>query len=154
GRLDLAVDGSPGISGDGSILVSSGPIFAFAVNGTNLWATSPDSIKFDGPPAIGIDRSLYVAGYQNHIMHMIDSTGELVWRTASNAPSSWPSTGPAIDRGGNIYYCVSNSVIALNGQGQFLWTVYAGYTIPLWHLSQTSPTIGPDGTLYAASGTT
>ncbi len=153
-NLGLAIESSPAIGGGATLYVAAGPLYAFALNGTNLWAVSPDSRRFDGAPSIGAENSIYVGGYQSHILYTFDSAGGLVWQTVSNAPSSWASTSPAIDRAGNIYYCVSNSVIALNAQGQFLWTIYAGYTIPLWHLSITSPTIGPNGTLYAALGST
>jgi hypothetical protein len=150
--LNSIVSGSPAIDGNNHILVSAGPLYCLRPDGTTVWTAS--DANFDGPPAISKDGEAYVAGYQTHTLHAFDSTGELAWQTASNAASVWPSTAPAIDRAGNIYYCVSNSVVALNPQGQLLWTIYAGYTIPLWYLSQTSPTIGPDGTLYAALGST
>ena len=52
-----------------------------------------------------------------------------------------------------IYYCVSNSLWALNAQGQVQWAVTSPVEpIPGVYLANTSPVIGPDGTIYAALG--
>ena len=42
--------------------------------------------------------------------------------------------------------------MALNPQGEVLWTIFGGFTGVDFPLCATSPTIGPDGTLYAALG--
>src|SRR5438876_9910134 len=62
-------------------------------------------------------------------------------------------TAAAIDAGGSIYYCVSNSVFALSPTGEVQWSIFAGFDALGQPLARTSPVIAPGGVLYAALGT-
>ena len=78
----------------------------------------------------------------------------MLWQSVKEPALYAPPTTPAIDAAGLLWYCASNSIIALNAQGQVQWSLYGGGTIAGGWLAGTSPTIGPDGTLYAALGST
>ncbi len=55
-----------------------------------------------------------------------------------------------------IYYCVSNSLWALDPQGNVKWkiTTPEAPPVPGDELANSSPIIGPDGTIYAVLGST
>jgi hypothetical protein len=148
--LTYAASGSVAISSEGNIYVAAGLLYAFSHEGTNLWSASGDG-GIDGPPVIGRDGSIYVSASSTHTLYAFTPSGQLLWQ-ALESRSKIPSTGAAVDAAGNIYYCISNSVVALNTQGQVLWSVFGGYNGGYFTLCVTSPTIAPDGTLFAAIG--
>jgi hypothetical protein len=142
---------SPAIAGDRTVYFSIGYLLPFTPEGTNLWALG----GYFGSPIIGKSGTTYVSdGVRS--LHAISPQGQIQWQTnLGKLAYGGNPTAPAIDAGGRIYYCVSNSVWALNPQGQVLWHVASSESIPPdTELANTSPTIGPDGTLYAAIGRT
>ncbi|MCL4787562.1 MAG: PQQ-binding-like beta-propeller repeat protein, partial [Verrucomicrobia bacterium] len=147
--------GFPAIAGDGTIYVSVGALNACSPAGSNLWFIGDFGGDAYGPPVIGETGKLYVPGPVNNSLHAIAPGGQPLWQTNLHAlPFGYP-TAPAIDAGGRIYYCASNSVWALNPQGQVVWKVTTFETTPTnAELANTSPTVGSDGTLYAAIGRT
>jgi hypothetical protein len=142
---------SPAIDAQGDVYVSANAFYAFSPAGSNLWSIGGG---FFGSPVIGPAGNVYVAdGSRN--LHAITPAGELDWQTTLQGLSFGALTSPAIDAAGTIYYCISNSVWALNSQGQPQWKVTTSETTPSnSELANTSPTIGPDGTLYVAVGRT
>jgi hypothetical protein len=142
---------SPALGLQGNVYVSATTLYAFSPAGSNLWV-SGNSIF--GSPVIGRDGSIYAAD-ESRILHAIMPEGQESWQTNLHGLPGGYFTAPALDAGGRIYYCVSNSVWALNSQGHILWRVTTSETAPMnAELANTSPTIGPDGTLYAAIGRT
>jgi hypothetical protein len=141
---------SPAISTDGVLFVPGQPLCALARDGTRIWSLDL-AIRLDGPPVIGEGGTLYVAASGSHTLYAVDSSGKVIWHALESA-SRVPSTAPALDDAGNVYYCVSNSVVALGAGGDVLWTVYGGDSSPGLTLAVTSPVLGPDGTVYAALG--
>jgi len=143
---------SAAIGENGTIYISAGPMYAFTPDGTNLWSAGGQS-QFDGPPVIGRDGTIYVAGWGSHALYAVTADGSISWNALFSG-SRVPSTAAAVDSQNMIYYCVSNSVWALNSQGQIQWAFTAAYQpLPGIYLANTSPAIGPDGTIYAALGT-
>ncbi|HEV2391905.1 MAG TPA: hypothetical protein VG146_06025 [Verrucomicrobiae bacterium] len=54
-----------------------------------------------------------------------------------------------------VYYCVSNALWALNERGQVVWSLVSpAAPPPSADLANSSPIIGPDGTIYAALAST
>jgi len=144
--------GLPAIGSGGIIYASEGTLYAFAPEGTNLWALD-SQLSLDGPPAVDGSGTIYVSANGSHTLYAVAPSGQLMWQALYSSSKLVPSTAPAIDAAGTIWYCVSNSIVALNPQGQVIWTLFAGYDPQGFYYAGTSPAIGPDGTLYAALNT-
>ncbi len=150
-RLYSVGSDSLAIGSGGIVYASTERLFAFAPDGTNIWSINH---LFSGSPTIGKDGTIYVADTAR-ALYAVSPDGQVTWHTLSNAPMFGTATAPAVDAGGRIYYCVSNSVWALNPQGQVQWSISApNVPNPSVDVASTSPIIGPDGTLYAALGST
>lgn len=153
--LDFLGEGPCAIGRNGTIYVSARMLYAISPVGTVQWSSDPDYLggpHLVGSPVIGNDNAIYVAEQGTHSLHTYGPAGEKLWSYTSEAVGKVITTAPAVDHAGNIHYCVSNSVVAMNSQGQALWTVFGGYTLVPWILANTSPVIGSDGTLYASLG--
>ncbi len=149
--LNFFGNDSPAIGANGVVYTSAQGLYAFGVSGTNLWFTP--IVGNSASPGVGTDGTLYVAGTARRL-RAVTPAGELTWQ-ALNGPQYGTATTPAIDAGGRIYYCISNTVWALNPQGQVQWSITTpNIPDPRIDVASTSPIIGPDGTLYAALGTT
>ena len=132
---------------DGTIYVCAGPLYAFSPDGTNLWSASANPL--DGLPIMDKNGTLYVAGYQSHVLYSFTSDGQQKWQ-ALGYGSLVPSTAVAIDAGGSIYYCIANSVMALNSSGTVQWSVSYPNPRPGVDVATTSPIIHPQGAKYMA----
>jgi PKD repeat protein len=140
---------APAIGWDGTIYVGVGN-FIVALNpgdGSVKWSVNAASGSLIGSPAIGADRTVYV-GSANHCLYALDpvngatkwfyDAGDIIcngngWRT------------PAIGADGVIYLSAWNGVHAVNSNGTLQW-----HNSDCW--SDSSPVIGPDGTLYVGVG--
>ena len=142
---------SPAIGAAGIIYTSAEGLYAFDSGGTNLWYTA--IVGNIASPAIGSDGTRYVAG-SGRRLNAVTPGGQSSWQIL-DGPQYGEYTTPAVDAGGRIYYCISNTVWALNPQGQVQWSITTpSVSDPRIDVASTSPIIGPDGTLYAALGTT
>ena len=150
--VNMSPDG-PGlgvaVADNGTVYTAGRIVNAFDSTGTNLW--SQGGPVFGGLPVIGNGGILYVGEAGSHTLYAISPDGQILWHVLESA-SIAPVTAPAVDAGGTIHYCFSNSVVALSPQGQVQWTVFGGFSFNGFVLAATSPVIGPDGTLYAAIG--
>lgn len=136
--------------GDGVYFAASS-LYAFTLLGSNIWS---GGVQLQGSPVIGTGGRIYVAD-DGRVLNAITADGQISWLAVTSSPSLFSPTTPAVDAGGNIYYCCSNSVWMLNAQGQALWKLnQPGDPGPGGEFALTSPIIGPDGTLYVALGTT
>jgi outer membrane protein assembly factor BamB len=140
---------SAAIGSGGTIFFTSGRLNAITPQGVRLWVTTNDFST--SSPVVGQNGTVYVEG-SGHTLCAVNSGGELQWEFPGDGKRYNPPATPAIDSAGVLYYCVSNSVLAVNAQGQLLWTVFGGYSMAGVYLATTSPVIGPDGTIYAGMG--
>jgi len=141
---------SPALGGDGTVYYAFGYLSAVSPAGTNLWVT--DYQWFRGPPAVGPGGVLYVAGVADIPLWAVTFAGQPGW--GALGPGFVNITTPAVDAGGALYYCISNSIWALTAEGQVRWAVTSpSQPPPGGDLALTSPIIGPDGTIYTALGT-
>lgn len=143
---------APGIASDGSIYYADGVLYALSPMGTISWSSDYNSNRwFAGVPVVGARGSIYVA----------TTLPTPLWAVAPGGQADWSALGslnpdintPAVDAGGMIYYCVSNSIWSLNPQGQVQWAITAPPS-QQGDTAITSPIIGADGTLYATLGNT
>jgi hypothetical protein len=143
--------GSVSVGKNGTVYSTGGQVTAIGPDGTNLWVFFGD-LPLDGPAVISANGTIYVPATGSHTLYAISSTGQLLWTLAEPTGRGVPATAVAIDAGGVIYYCASNSVLALDEQAAVKWSVFGGFDPGYFTLSVTSPTISPDGVLYAALG--
>ncbi len=143
---------SPALAAGGAVYAAEGALRAFAPDGTQVWSTATN--WFDGSPVVGSGGTVYLRSFTDHFLYAIVPGGQFLWGAAQEPAQHAPATAPAVDATGRIYHCASNSVIALTQDGQVAWSVYGGTpSLPGSWYANTSPTIGPDGTIYAALGT-
>jgi len=116
-----------------------------AVNpaGQIVWSTTGPDFRY-ASPVLGVDGTVYVGSYEQK-WHAFS---ENYWKYPP------PGTTPAINSKGEIFYCVSNSVVAINDRGEPQWVVSGGEPELGSYFALTSPVLGPDGTLYAVLGST
>ncbi len=150
--LQFVLADSSAIGGDGTIYFTAVHLYAFSSDGTSLWHTTTNDFS-GSSPTIARGGTIYVPE-ATHTLDGVSPSGQVLWRSLEEqGRSDFPATVAAVDAGGTIYYCVSNSIWALNPQGQVQWAVTAPvYPPPGVHYAITSPAIAPDGTLYAALG--
>jgi outer membrane protein assembly factor BamB len=109
--------------------------------------------------AIGPDGTIYLGNFPGNLLALRDpgagSQLELLWRFHPEGASSFHTT-PALAADGTIYVGFSTggatpaahgTFYALDPQGQVRWTVDLG-----GGRQTSSPTLGPDGTVYVTSG--
>jgi len=101
-------------------------------------------------PAIGFDGTIYIIS-DSHALFAVDDSGRIKWSFQGKAPTvSPPGPGnwatPAVDRSGVVYFPAGN-FYALNPDGTAKWVFENGDE----SFQRCSPTIAPDGTIYAMS---
>jgi outer membrane protein assembly factor BamB len=140
---------SAAIGADGTIYVSGYYLYALSPEGTNLWSSDPQN--FEGSsPVIGKDGTIYVENGNDNSLWSVKPNGQTNWGIATGAARYGPPpTPPVIDSSGMLYYCASNALFAVTPQGSISWAF-----APDQSISSVSPCIGPDGTIYAAFGST
>lgn len=149
-ELPSGPGGPPAIGDNGTIYVSGQIFKAFAPDGTPLWSLNI-AAPLSGPSVVSPAGAIYVCG-PDRSLYAITADGQVSW----NAIAAYPRfghTAPAVDSAGTIYYCISNAVWALNPQGQVQWVVANQAPAPNIDGATSSPTLGPDGKLYAGIGT-
>ena len=155
--LPAGAGDSPAVSWDDYLYITVGNLYAFTSGGVNAWLTKTNVFFVGSSPVVTQDGTICVAEYYSRALYAVTGSGELVWGTLGFAnPFHVPTTSPAVDAAGVLYYAVSNSVFALTAKGEVRWAVSIppNPEFPLLDAAATSPIIGPDGTLYAALGST
>lgn len=145
---------SAAIGGDGGIYFSAGQLYAFSPIGSNVWSAFAEGSP--ASPVIGVDGTIYVAGNTAMYpfgyglgLYAIAPTGVLRWQFTTNnlGPPRMLNT-PAIDSAGVLYCTAYSRLFAVSADGNLRWAFNPGDASE----SFTSPTIGPDGTIYATFG--
>ena len=133
----------------------TGIIFEIDSNGTlhainplntiasSIWTTNVGCI----PSSLAVSSSgnIYCGTGENGttaLLYSIDSNGHIMWSLQTKSPVSIP---PAVYGNGTIYAITSGGeILAISQFGIELWS------ISTVHMEETSPVIGPDGTIYVA----
>jgi len=149
---------STAIGADGTIYVTAGALYAFSASGSSLWINHDPLYNqgFAPSPAIGKDGTIYVATSWNFdfgygfSLYAISPGGTLDWNIKTNLHGGYGLfvSTPTIDSAGIIFVTAHNSLFAIAPGGTAGWTFSPNDGSD----SNTSPTIGPDGTIYATFG--
>jgi outer membrane protein assembly factor BamB len=124
------------------------------VDGTMIWEFDTGG-AIESSPVISKDGTIYV-GSHNGYLFAINQDGTEKWRFDAGPPSydeRWNVSKsimatPAIASDGTIYVLSSaNHLFAINPDGSEKWRFYVLWGSDFW----SSPTIGPDGTIYIGS---
>ncbi|MBN1591621.1 MAG: PQQ-binding-like beta-propeller repeat protein [Candidatus Coatesbacteria bacterium] len=129
-------------NGDVVALTSAGTLYSFNPEGGLNWSYQCDGGAVTASPVLSIDDSILVRKGSNKLFS-IASDGSLDWTlyTLMDTPGT-----PAVDRDGYIYVG-REGIKCLNPNGTTRWThVVSGYN------SDSSPAIGPDGSIYVEVG--
>jgi len=131
----------PAMGTDGVIYAGCNEnVVAVKADGTLKWSF-PLAGHRAGQPAIAEDGTVYF-GCNDANVYALDSEGKLKWRFATGG--SVFST-PAIAKNGTIFFgSYDHNLYAVGADGKLKWEFKTGGQV-------FSPTIGPDGTIYALS---
>jgi outer membrane protein assembly factor BamB/nitrous oxidase accessory protein NosD len=141
---------TPTLGKDGTIYtIANNYLQALKPDGTSKWEYYIIGVT---SPIIGADGTIYVASYDNSgflepALYAINPNGTLQWNTTL-ANTSFIYGNLAIGSDGTIYVPGHSFLYAVNPDGTIHWTyAFADH-------QATSPSIGPDGTIYiiASSG--
>jgi outer membrane protein assembly factor BamB len=144
----MAAD-SPAIGADGTVYVTAVFLYAFALDGRQLWYTPTNN--FTGfSPVVARDGTAYLKDFNTRFLDALDSSGHVMWSVLQDGAHTVPTVA-ALDVNGTLYYCVSNTLAALNSEGETQWSFTA--TPEESSPANGSPAIGDDGTIYAVFGT-
>jgi outer membrane protein assembly factor BamB len=116
-------------------------LYALDAGGAELWSSGLGS-KYNGPPAIGADGTIYFSSDKRDSVYAVSPDGTRRW--GANFAHASRYTPPVVGLGGAVYVCgKTDHFAAFNADGTQLWTrVVPGrsYRFP--------PAVGPDGTIY------
>jgi outer membrane protein assembly factor BamB len=147
------VHGSPTIGSDGTVYIGSDDNFLYALNpnnGSMIWRVNIGGTWCS--PTLGPDGMIYL-GVNQKQFHAIYPNGTIKW--TYNAPGRiWFGASAALSNDGILYFGTTRvdggigAFIALNSEnGTERFVDYFGKY-------ETSPSIAPDGTIYAVSSDT
>jgi outer membrane protein assembly factor BamB len=133
------IESSPAIGTDGTIYFGCGQsIVALYPTGTLRWQHSTNHVVYSSP-AIGDDGTVYCGCHDKYLYALYPNNGTEKWKFQTG---DWIRVSPCIADDGTLY-CVSldGYLYAIRPNGTMKWRTNVG--------AGTSPTIGPDGTIYA-----
>ncbi len=143
----LGEDGTVYFAGEGNNLnpTSGGVLIAYnPTDGTERWRTNLKSKVNHGGPSVAPDGTIYLGGHDKELVAYNANDGTIKWTYPTNGAIQGV---PAIDNDGNIYVTdTSGFLYIVDAMGNKKWKA-TQLGSKIW----SSPTIGPDGTIYVAA---
>jgi len=147
---------TPAVAPDGTVYVvtdgSGGALIAISNTGTTLWTLG---LGLQGSPTIGPDGTVYVESASSVLYAVDPQDGQVYWQFAGSEGSIGVRGSPALSPDGQTLYLPSGGgdLYALSAGptgGSLEWT----YEIegPADGGIENAPAVGPDGTIYIATG--
>ena len=147
------VTSSPAVGSDGTVYFGAGSdekhdtqVYAVTAAGTKKWSfATAESGIIGATPAVGADDTVYI-GSSNKIFYALNgANGVEKWRFTATTPIY---SAAAISSAGHVYFRDDNTLYSLSSTGALRWSFsLAGTTSGTY----SSPTIGPDGTVYVGT---
>ena len=144
-----ARDRSPALGADGTIYVGGGGLYAISPDGSQLWYNGTNNF-FGFSPVLAKNGNIYIKDFNTRRLDALNPLGHVIWSALQDGAHTVPSV-PALTAGGTVYYCLSNTLAALNPQGRLEWSFTARpeYSSP----ANGSPCVDGQGNIYAVFGT-
>jgi outer membrane protein assembly factor BamB len=146
-----AISDTPAVAPDGVVYVATnvgkGPLYAIK-NGKTLWTRN--GFYYEEVPTIGPDETLYVDNDKKGLEALNPQNGAVYWKLAG--ASGVPALSPD---GTTLYVPAGGDLDALSAGptgGQLAWTYHI--QAPVGGNIESAPAVGPDGTIYVATGAT
>jgi hypothetical protein len=142
-NLEISPDwlGEAALADDGTIYVGGGSnLYAVDNSGSMKWRFDGNGVI--GSPVIDSEGVVYFADWK--AVYALNPDGSLKWRSF---PTSAPrfTTAPTLAADGTLYVGGEFALIAMHSDGTIKWNLRV-------YSPTSSPTIGPDGTIYFACG--
>jgi hypothetical protein len=141
---------APAIAPDGTVYVNAdtGIVLAFSRSGDRLWSTSVQQNGLAGlsDPVVGADGRIYIISGRDLVA--ISQQGKALWRYTAPVTPYWSwMTRPAVSKNRDVYL-VRHGLFCISEDGKEKWRFHPD-TPEEYFI--TSPTVGPDGTVYLSS---
>jgi large repetitive protein len=158
-RSQGAFRSTPAVAADGDVYVVSdgrgGALIAIKNGGATLWSLGGHSLQ--GSPTIGPDGTIYVQSGTSELYAVDPQNGHVYWKFAGSVGRTLVRGSPAISRDGKTLYVPSGGgdLYALSAGptgGHLSWTYHIQG--PANGDIENAPAVGPDGTIYVATGGT
>jgi len=142
-KTNKNISSAAAVAQDGSIYFGSndGYIYGVNANGTGKWNAKLGGAA-TGSPVIGDDGTIYMGS--GTVYFAFNPNGSIKW---SYLIGTSTGTQSALSDDGVLYFCSHRSLGSINVDGSFNWY----FTPPTGEggtVSQSTPTIGADGTIY------
>ena len=145
---------TPAVAPDGTVYVTSdegpGNLIAIGPGGVTKWKVTGDNLQ--GPPSLGADGTVYVQSASSDVYAVRAFDGAVLWHFAAAIGSVGLRATPALSADGSTLYVGSSGGVlyALTTDGKLRWqTPISG---PTGGHIENAPAVGPDGTIYVATG--
>jgi|GEM_PF-5662083 len=148
---------TPAVALDGTVYITFdapgahiGDLVALTPSGQTKWNVTGHG--FSGPPTIGPDGTLYLQDSNSMVSAVRPGDGQILWQFQTNAGTIGFRGTPAISPDGSTVYAGSGGgvVYALSTAGRLRWQ--ASISGPGGGNMASGPAVGPDGTVYVATG--
>ncbi|MBV9411831.1 MAG: PQQ-like beta-propeller repeat protein [Acidimicrobiia bacterium] len=145
----MAADGTLYITFDGPG-PHPGDLVALTPGGKTKWKVTGH--LFYGPPTIGPDGTLYLEDSSSAVYALRAADGHILWQFGGTSGTIGVRGTPSLSPDGSTVYASGGGgvVYALSTTGQLRWQ--AAITGPSGGNIPNGPAVGPDGTVYVATG--
>jgi len=146
------VESTPAVGADGTVYVTADDGFLYALDpsaGYVIWGFNVHNTggEVTSSPSIGADGTIYVCSVDGNL-YAVNPNGSIKWIHNLQPEGAENAATPAIGGDGTIYVTLDENanIFAVTPAGNPKWTYSVDDEI------ESSPTVGPDGTVYVWTG--